>query len=403
MFWNALQLALRSIRRNLLRSILTMLGIIIGVAAVITLVTLGRGATVHVANEIASLGSNLLHVRPGSRNRGPGGITGPIDPFSIADVEAIKREISGLAGVAPIATKTVLTVYSNNNWSTRIYGTDNNYFPTRNWEIGSGRPFTENEVLGGKSVCVIGTTIRDELFEDEDPLGAAMRLGRVSCQVVGVLKSKGQSPFGSDQDDHILMPIKAFHRRVAGNRDVNLIYVSALRPDQTSRIKLDISQLMRQRRRIEQGEEDSFNVRDMKEVAARVSSTTKTMTALLGAVATVSLLVGGIGIMNIMLVSVTERTREIGIRLAIGALERDVLLQFLVEAIVLASFGGLSGIGLGILSAWFGANLLGVPLVLSLEIIFIAFGFSALIGVIFGFLPARQAAKLDPIQALRYE
>jgi putative ABC transport system permease protein len=403
MFWNALQLALRSIRRNLLRSILTMLGIIIGVAAVITLVTLGRGATVHVANEIASLGSNLLHVRPGSRNRGPGGISGPVDPFTISDVDAIKREISGVAGVAPIATKTVLTVYSNNNWSTRVYGTDNNYFPTRNWEIGAGRPFTENEVLAGKSVCVIGTTIRDELFDDEDPLGAAIRLGRVSCQVVGVLESKGQSPFGSDQDDHILMPIKAFHRRVAGNSDVNLIYVSAVRPDQTSRIKLDISQLMRQRRRIEQGQEDSFNVRDMKEVAARVSSTTKTMTALLGAVATVSLLVGGIGIMNIMLVSVTERTREIGIRLAIGALERDVLLQFLVEAIVLSSFGGISGIALGILSAWFGANLLGVPLVLSPEIIFIAFGFSALIGVIFGFLPARQAAKLDPIQALRYE
>ncbi len=403
MFWNTLLLALREIRRNLMRSILTMLGIIIGVAAVITLVTLGRGATVHVANEIASLGSNLLHVRPGSRNRGPGGISGPIDPFTLADKAAIEREVSGIAGIAPIATKSVLAVYGNNNWSTRVYGTDNNYFPTRNWEIGSGRAFTENELLGGKSVCIIGTTIRDELFEDEDPLGASLRLGRVSCQVVGMLESKGQSPFGTDQDDQVLMPIKAFHRRLAGNTDVNLIYVSAARSNLTSKIKRDIERLMRQRRHIGEGQEDSFNVRDMKEVAARVSSTTKTMTALLGAVATVSLLVGGIGIMNIMLVSVTERTREIGIRLAIGALARDVLLQFLVEAIVLSSFGGVLGITLGILSAWFGANLLGVPLVLSPEIILLSFGFSALIGVVFGYLPARQAAQLDPIQALRYE
>ncbi len=403
MFWNTLLLALREIRRNLMRSILTMLGIIIGVAAVITLVTLGRGATVHVANEISSLGSNLLHVRPGSRNRGPGGISGPVDPFTLADKAAIEREVSGIAGIAPIGTKSVLAVYGNNNWSTRVYGTDNNYFPTRNWNIGSGRAFTENELMGGKSVCIIGTTIRDELFEEEEPLGASLRLGRVSCQVVGMLESKGQSPFGTDQDDQILMPVKAFHRRLAGNTDIDLIYVSAARPDMTAKIKRDIELLMRQRRHIGEGQEDSFNVRDMKEVAARVSSTTQTMTALLGAVATVSLLVGGIGIMNIMLVSVTERTREIGIRLAIGALARDVLLQFLVEAIVLSSFGGVLGIALGILSAWFGANVLGVPLVLSPEIIFIAFGFSALIGVVFGYLPARQAAQLDPIQALRYE
>jgi len=403
MLWNALQIAWREIRRNLLRSALTMLGIVIGVAAVITLVTIGRGATVQVANEIAGLGSNLLQVRPGSRNRGPGGVRASVKPFDPKDAEAIAREINGIKAMAPMAFKSLLAVYGNSNWKTRVSGTDNGYFPTRNWTVTAGREFSELELRAGKSVCIIGTTVRKELFGAREPIGEFIRLERISCQVIGMLESKGPSPYGSDQDDQVLMPLRAFQRRIAGSDDINIIYVSAIDSSLAGKVKRDIEALLHERRRIPKGEDDDFNVRDMKEVVARVTSTTRTLTALLGAVAAVSLLVGGIGIMNIMLVSVTERTREIGIRLAIGAQERDVLMQFLVEAIVLSASGGIAGIILGLTSAWAGAILVGVPLVFNLEIIIVAFLFSTAIGVVFGYFPARQAARLDPIQALRHE
>ncbi len=403
MLWNALLIALREIRRNLLRSALTMLGIVIGVAAVITLVTIGRGATVQVANEIAGLGSNLLQVRPGARHRGPGGVRAPIKRFKPKDVEAIAREVNGIRALAPMAFKTLLVVAGNDNWKTRVAGTDNGYFPTRNWPLRAGRQFSEAELTAGRPVCILGTTVARELFGNDDPLGRTLRLDRVSCQVIGVLESKGPSPYGSDQDDQILVPLRAFQRRIAGSDDVDLIYVSAIDSSVAARVKRAIETLMREHRRLPRGEDDDFNVRDMREVVSRVTSTTRTLTALLGAVAAVSLLVGGIGIMNIMLVSVTERTREIGIRLAIGAREQEVLMQFLVEAVVLSAAGGVIGILLGLASAWAGTRMLGVPLVFNPTIVAVSFLFSTLIGILFGYFPARRAARLDPIQALRHE
>jgi putative ABC transport system permease protein len=403
MLWNAILLAFREIRRNVMRSALTMLGIVIGVAAVITMVTLGRGATAQVTAEIASMGSNLLYMRQGQRFRGPGGVRAPTDPFDLDDVEAIVREISAVAAVAPVTSGSVLAIYGNENWTTSVTGTDNAFFKAREWSIEAGRQFIDSELHAGKPVCILGNTVRKELFGTQDPLGAAIRLGRLSCQVIGVLEPKGQSTFGRDQDDFIIVPVRTFQRRISGNQDISAIYVSAQTSDVTEKVKQDIELLMRQRRHISSTEEDDFHVRDMKEIVTRVTSTTRVLTALLGAVAAVSLVVGGIGIMNIMLVSVTERTREIGIRLAIGAMERDVLRQFLVEAIVLSSLGGLVGIVLGLASSAIAAPILGVPFIFDPVIMVIAFAFSGAVGVIFGYFPARKAARLDPIEALRHE
>jgi putative ABC transport system permease protein len=402
MLWETLLLATQAIRRNVMRSTLTILGIVIGVSAVITMVTLGSGATAQVTADIGKLGSNLLQVRPGQRG-GPGGTREPAVPFDVDDAEAIKREVSGLEAVAPAATKTTHAIVGNQNWSTTVTGTDNAYFEVRDWELASGRAFTESEIRGGKAVCILGDTVREELFGARDPLGTTIRLEKLSCQVVGVLESKGQSGFGSDQDDFILLPLRAFQRRIAGNQDVGMIYVSVQDGVSTEKVEGSIAELMRELRRIDDGETDDFSVTNMEQIASTLSGTTQILTALLGAVAGVSLLVGGIGIMNIMLVSVTERTREIGIRLAIGALEQEVLMQFLVEAVVLSSFGGLVGIALGVFGSMFLAPSLGVPFVLEPSIVFIAFAFSAGVGVVFGYFPARQAARLDPIDALRYE
>ncbi len=401
MLWNALLLALREIRRNVLRSFLTVLGIVIGVASVITMVNLGTGATAKVTEQIASLGSNLLIVRTGQR-LGPG-MREAAPPFKLADAQAIWREVGGLAAVAPTATQGTVAIYGNTNWPTTVTGIDNSYFTVRDWQIASGRQFTVNELRSGKAVCVIGETVRKELFGNIDPVGSRIRLQKVACEVVGLLKSKGQSTMGSDQDDVVLVPMRMLWRRIAGNQDVGLIQMSARDGVSTSKVQSDVEQLLRERRHIARGEQNDFSVMDMKEIANALTGTTKVLTGLLGAVAAVSLLVGGIGIMNIMLVSVTERTREIGTRLAIGALEHEVLTQFLVEAVVLSSFGGLFGILLAMLASFGIARLMTMPFIVDPAIVVIAFLFSAAIGVVFGYFPARRAAQLDPIEALRHE
>ena len=402
MLYDTFILAQREIRRNVLRSSLTVLGIVIGVAAVITMVTLGGGATAKVTSDISKLGSNLLQVRPGQGFRGPGGARMEADTLSAADAVAIERQVSGLRAVAPAAMRSAQVIAGNQNRSTTIYGTTNGFLDARDWPLDSGRSFSEGELRSGKAVCILGTTVKKELVGD-DPIGATIRIGRISFKVIGVLSSKGMSSFGSDQDDLVLIPLRTFQRRLAGNTDVRTIYVAARDGVSTDTVKSDIERLMRERRRITAGKEDDFNVRDMQEIISTLTGTTRVLTALLSAVAAVSLLVGGIGIMNIMLVSVTERTREIGTRLAVGALERDVLLQFLVEAVVLSSFGGLIGIALGLASAAAGAGFLDVPFVWNPQIILLAFCFSAAVGIVFGYFPARKAAQLDPIEALRHE
>jgi putative ABC transport system permease protein len=403
MLWNAILLALRAIRRNVLRSSLTVLGIVIGVAAVITMVTLGNGATAKVTADISSLGSNLLQVRPGQGMHGPGGTRASAEPFKVEDAQAIARDINGVAAVAPLVTQATQAIYGNANWSTTVYGSDNAYLQVRAWALLDGRAFSDGELRAGQAVCLLGTTVRRELFGGQNPLGSTIRLKQLSCKVIGLLASKGLSSFGSDQDDFVLMPLRAVQRRIAGDNDVSSIQVSARDSASTQKTQSDIESLLRERRHIAPGSEDNFNVMDMQELVSTLTGTTKILTALLGAVAAVSLLVGGIGIMNIMLVSVTERTREIGIRLAIGALEREVLMQFLVEAVVLSSLGGLLGIALGLAAAGVGALLLGVPFILNPGIVAVAFVFSAAVGVVFGYFPARQAARLDPIEALRHE
>jgi len=400
MFSNALLLALRAIRRNLMRSTLTTLGIVIGVAAVIVMVTIGAGATAQVTAQIQSLGSNLLLVHVG-QHMGPGSRIAA-KPFTLDDSRAVGT-LPSVAAVAATSDTGKAVIYGNRNWNTMITGADNHYFTVRDRSVTLGRPFSDNEVKGGSTVCILGETVRQELFGAQDPVGDRVRIEGISCRVIGVLTAKGQSAGGQDQDDMVLMPLRAYWRQVVGNRNVEMIQVSARDGYSTERVQSDLEGLLRERRHIGPAEDDDFSVFDLREITQTLTGTTQILTALLGAVAAVSLLVGGIGIMNIMLVSVTERTREIGIRLAVGAREREVLLQFLVEAVVLASFGGLVGIVLAVLASAGLTHLMGLPFVLRGGVVLLAFLFSAAVGVAFGFFPARKAARLDPIEALRYE
>ena len=402
MLLNTLLIALREIRRNLMRSFLTILGIVIGVSAVITMVTLGNGATRAVSDQISSLGSNLLMIRPGQR-LGPSRDTAGAPNFRLADGDAIASQIGGIEAIAPVASRSVTVVYAARNWSTSVTGSTQAYFTTGNWTLTAGRYFNVSEERAGSAVCVIGETVRRELFGNQGAVGGQIRIRQFSCEVIGLLATKGQSTMGMDQDDIVVMPIRAVQRRLAGNQDVTLLRISVKDGVSIDYVKDQLKLLMRERRKISENEEDNFSVLDTRQIADALSGTTRVMTALLGAVAAVSLLVGGIGIMNIMLVSVTERTREIGIRLAIGALEREVLLQFLVEAVALASFGGIVGIVLATAASILLADMMQVPYLFNPEINALAFVFSAAIGVLFGYFPARRAARLDPIEALRHE
>jgi putative ABC transport system permease protein len=401
MLFEAIKLARQAILRNALRSFLTVLGIVIGVGAVIAMVTIGNGTTAKVAADLAKLGSNLLFVRPGQF--GPGRASSDAKPFNARDIEALRSQLRGVRAVASLAQKQVTTVYGSESRNTVLTGTDNGYFITQDWQLKAGRAFLDGEIRAGRAACILGETVREELFGRGDAIGHSICVNKVSCEVIGVLASKGQSSFGTDQDDLILAPLRMFQRRVAGNTDIATIFVSAEDGVDTAKVQADIERLLRERRSITAAEEDDFSVRDMKQIIETQTATTGVLTGLLGAVAGVSLLVGGIGIMNIMLVSVTERTREIGIRLAIGALEGQVLLQFLVEAVVLSLFGGVIGIVVGLGIASLATGVLNVPFVLDPTIVFVAFGFSAVVGVVFGYFPARRAARLDPIEALRHE
>ncbi|MGR3323002.1 MAG: ABC transporter permease [Pseudooceanicola sp.] len=400
MLLEASRLALRAIVRNVLRSVLTVLGVVIGVAAVIAMVAIGQGTTAEVTNQVSELGSDLLLIEPGSiMQAGP---PQPAAPFTDRDVTAIREQIPGLATVSPLVARSATVIFGNRNWVTVVEGVEPPFLDVMNHELASGRFFLEGEMRSGLPVCVLGATPKEELFGSGDPVGESVRIRQVSCRVIGVLEAKGAS-LGQDQDDLVLMPLRTMQRRIAGSQDVDLIFVTVRDPATIAKTQADIEALLRERRRIGPMEDDDFEVADMEEIASMLGDITTILTGLLAALAAISLLVGGIGIMNIMLVSVTERTREIGIRLAIGATGGQVLLQFLVEAIALSLIGGVIGIALGLGLAWGVTDWLGVAMVVDPTIILLAFLFSAAVGVVFGFFPARRAARLDPIVALRHE
>ena len=404
MLYSVFMLAVRSVQRNMLRSFLTILGIVIGVSAVITMVTLGNGATQAIKTQISGLGTNLLMVSPGQRFGGGGG-GGGVPQFVEADAEAIAAQIGGVAAVAPQGRASATVVANGRNWATSVTGSTNAWFVTGNWKLASGRIFDEEEQRAGAAVCIIGETVRREIYGGsvgQTGLGQQLRVKLFSCDVVGILAAKGQGGMG-DQDDAVVVPLRTLQRRVTGTRKVSTLAVSMEEGTDSGPLKSSLRQLMRERRKLAEGEDDNFNIFDTQQLAETLSSTMGVLTTLLGAVAAVSLLVGGIGIMNIMLVSVTERTREIGLRLAVGALEREVLLQFLIEAVVLSALGGVVGIAIATGASYGLSIVMKVPYAFDPTINILSLVFSAAIGVLFGYFPARRAARMDPIEALRHE
>lgn len=394
-----LGMAFSAIARNKVRSFLTALGVIIGVGSVIAMVHLGQSASKQVTDSISSLGTNLLTVSPAFSRRGAGGVRVVHPSFTAEDLVAIEQDLTDVM-VAPIVETSDSLVYANVNHSGSVMGTTNDYFTIRNWGLTKGRFFDDEELASSSTVCILGHSAAQTMFGPSEPLDKTLRVGRISCLVIGVLESKGAS-MGRDLDDVVIMPVGTVQSRLVGSLDIRSIYVSVLRDDARERTKSELESLLRDRRG-DKGE-DSFRVFDMQEFTDSMEESSRALTLLLGAIAAISLLVGGIGIMNIMLVSVTERTREIGIRIAIGARVRDVLIQFLVESIVISCMAGLMGVILGIGGTYLATSKMGMPFILSTDTMILGFGFSVIIGVVFGFFPARKAARLNPIEALRHE
>jgi putative ABC transport system permease protein len=405
----AIRSALSAIVANALRSLLTMLGIVIGVAAVIAMVAIGSGARNLVDQQIRSLGANLAIVTPGNVTQGGARLgAGAASSLTDEDAEAIRREVDGVVAAAPFVQGGAQVVAGGSNWGTRIYGIDLDWFSAREWDVAIGRTFDPEEIRRGDIVILLGQTVARNLFGEDDPVDQVVRVRNVPFRVIGVMAPKGQSAFGQDQDDVIFVPLDAGRRRVIGrnyakDRSVGSIFVKFANESDIEPGIQSMTELLRQRHRINGEQEDDFSIRNLTEIANTASASANTLSMLLAAVAAVSLLVGGIGIMNIMLVSVTERTREIGLRLAVGARPRDILSQFLIEATALSTIGGAFGIGLGAGAAYLVAQLAGWPSMVSTNAVIIAVGFSALVGIFFGFYPAQRAAKLDPIEALRRE
>jgi putative ABC transport system permease protein len=400
--WSTTNIALAALQRNRMRSLLTTLGIVIGVAAVVMMQAMGEGASAYVGQAISGLGTNMLIAQPGApRTFGPPMFGVPL--FTTNDVEAIRRQAFDVAQVVPSNTRMLRTVAGSNNRNVSVNGVTAEYFYVRQWGVSLGRLITPDDNRQGAQVCLIGQTVRDALFANQNPIGQEIRVHDVSCRVIGVMEAKGASAFGPDQDDIIFMPFLTFSHRIVGNDRVGSIMASAVSADRIDDAKDQIASVLRHRRHILAGEEDDFAVRDPREVQAVLQTVTGILTLLLAGVAAISLVVGGIGIMNIMLVSVTERTREIGIRLAIGARSGDILTQFLVEATILSALGGVIGIATGLAGAYGVASVIHIPYVVPRMAIPIAFGVSALIGVVFGVFPARKASRLSPLAALRFE
>lgn len=404
MFWESVLIALDGLKANKLRSILTMLGIIIGVGAVIAMVSIGMGVRAKVQGSIAGLGSNLIIVLPGATS--PSGVrlaAGSNTTLTLKDAQAIAKEVTNTSGVAPYVSKQYQLVYGNKNWVTNVQGTTPDFLQVRNFSIASGMFINTQDIDTRARVAVIGQTVADNLFGDVDPIGQTIRINKAPFRVIGILEPKGQSAGGYDQDDLAIIPITTAQQRMLGITYIHGINVQAEKQSDIEQVQNDISNLLRARHRLNAGKEDDFTVRNLASVMATAEQATTSITLLLANIAAISLLVGGIGIMNIMLVSVTERTREIGIRKALGATYSNILLQFLIESIVIGVTGGFIGVGLGIAAAYAISLFAGWTTIVAPISIIIAFGFSVLIGLFFGIYPARKAALLDPIEALRYE
>jgi putative ABC transport system permease protein len=398
MLLETIALAFEAIWRNALRSVLTLLGVTIGVAAVISMVTLGRGATAQVSSSFSSLGSNIVMMIPGRMMEGGFGI----ETFKMADVQAIERSINGIDAVAPIGSRSLTAVAGSETALVEVDGIDDKFFAVSPWPLAHGRGFREGEIASGAPVCILGSTVADKLFGVQDAVDRQFRLRRLTCTVIGVLESRG-AMLGQSRDDVVFLPITTYQRRVAGNTSVVAVYMAASSADVIAQVEADVTALMRDRRHLAASDNNDFSVTDMTQISSAMGTVMGILTSLLAAIAAISLLVGGIGIMNIMLVSVTERTREIGIRLAIGARESQVLSQFLAESITLSLLGGLAGVVLGLGLSLVACRFLGVPFVVDWSAILLAVSFSAVVGVAFGYFPARRAAHLDPIEALRHE